>query len=343
RLRASRRGAGDLAEHRARAQARATRIVEVEDAADQLARRIEPADRLIVGVEHFTVGVHAQAAERKCNATGDRIAFIRWLIDRVRPVALVDREAFGAAAVLDVRVERNVLPHRLVPLGDGLDELTGVDAFELAGQLLDRIGGDLGDLPDAVLVALQVLHFLVEDLPGELTRLLQDDAAILRIGVVAEVGALIDEALAGRVDHDGKRVGMLLELVADREVAEFRGVHLPADRVAARPVAARARTDVKRHADAVAGVEAGAAHLGEIPAGAEIARAPFRIGLEAAGGEHDRLAVNFVYLTVVADAHAVDAIAVGQEIECAGAIADLDPALLGGFGEHVDEAGAAAD
>ena len=61
-----------------------------------------------------------------------------------------------------------------------------------------RVGGDLGDLPDAVLVAQQVLHLLVEDLPGELAGLLQDHAAVLGIGVVAEVGALVDEALAGR-------------------------------------------------------------------------------------------------------------------------------------------------
>ena len=47
------RGAGDLAEHRAGAQARAARIVEVEDAADQLARRVEAGDRLVVGVEHL--------------------------------------------------------------------------------------------------------------------------------------------------------------------------------------------------------------------------------------------------------------------------------------------------
>ena len=60
-----------------------------------------------------------------------------------------------------------------------------------------RVGGDLGDLADAVFVALQMLHLLVEDLPGELARLLQHHAAVFRVGVVAEVGALVDEALAG--------------------------------------------------------------------------------------------------------------------------------------------------
>src|SRR5580692_3440796 len=47
------RRAGDLAEHGAGHQAGAAWIVEVEQAADKFARGIQPADRLIVGVEHF--------------------------------------------------------------------------------------------------------------------------------------------------------------------------------------------------------------------------------------------------------------------------------------------------
>ncbi len=131
------------------------------------------------------------------------------------------------------------LRHRRVVLGDGLEELLGVHAFELFCELLERIGRHLGDLADAVLVALHVLDLGVEHLPGELVGLLQHDAAVFRIGVVAEVGALVDEALAVGVDEDAERIGMLLELVADREVAELGRVHLPLHRVAARPVAAR--------------------------------------------------------------------------------------------------------
>ena len=55
----------------------------------------------------------------------------------------------------------------------------------------------LGDLLDAVLVALEMLHLLVENLPGELAGLLEHDAAVFRVGVVAEVRALVDEAAAG--------------------------------------------------------------------------------------------------------------------------------------------------
>src|SRR5258707_11593625 len=65
-----------------------------------------------------------------------------------------------------------------------------------------------------------MLHLAVEDLPGELPRLIQNDAAVLRVGVVAEVRSLVDEAPALGVDVDPPWIGMLLELVADREVAE---------------------------------------------------------------------------------------------------------------------------
>src|SRR5262249_10828353 len=254
-----------------------------------------------------------------------------------------DREPFGPAAVLGVGIERDVLAHRLVPLSDGLDELFGVDAVKLLGQVLDRVGGHLADLADAGFVALQVLHLLVEDLPGGLARLLQNYPAGLRVGVIAEVGALVDEALAGGVDHDRERIGVLLELVADREVAKLGGIHLPADRVTARPVAARTCADLERHADAVAGVEAGAPHLGEVPAGSEIAGAPLGVGLEAAAGEHDRLAVKLAHLTAVADAYAFDAVAGREQVERAGAVTDVDAALLRRLGQHVDEARAAAD
>src|SRR5215208_1510077 len=188
-----------------------------------------------------------------------------------------------------------------------------------------------------------MLHLLVENLPGELSRLLEDHAAVFRVGVIAEVRAFVDEALAGGVDHDGERIGVLLELIADREIAKFRRIHLPAHRVTARPVAARTCANLERHADAVAGVEARAAHLGEIPAGAEIARAPFRISLEAAAGEHHGFSAHLADLAIVAHAHAFDAVTVADQFDRPRLVADFDAAFLRGVGQHVDEAGAAAD
>src|SRR2546422_302372 len=46
--RASRARSGDAAEHRARGEAGAAGIVEIEQPADQLARGVEPVDRLVV-------------------------------------------------------------------------------------------------------------------------------------------------------------------------------------------------------------------------------------------------------------------------------------------------------
>src|SRR5262249_19653 len=93
----------------ARARGRAARDAaepsgrgEVKEAAHQFTGGIEAADRLVVGIEHLGVGGDTHAAEGKGEAAGDRVAFERRLIDRVRPVALVDGESFRASAILDV-------------------------------------------------------------------------------------------------------------------------------------------------------------------------------------------------------------------------------------------------
>src|SRR3546814_1628937 len=79
----------------------------------------------------------------------------------------------------------------------------------------------LRHVADAILVAEQGRHLAVEDLPGELAGLVEDDAAVLGIGIVADVGAFVDEAPPAGVDHDAELVGVLLEAVADGEIAEL--------------------------------------------------------------------------------------------------------------------------
>jgi hypothetical protein len=73
-----------------------------------------------------------------------------------------------------------------------------------------------------------VEHLGVEDLPGELPRLLEGRAAVLRVGEAVEVGALVDEAPAVGVDEDAEGIAVLLELVADGELAELGRVPVPA-------------------------------------------------------------------------------------------------------------------
>ena len=81
---------------------------------------------------------------------------------------------------------------------------------------------------------------------------------------------------------------MLLKLIADRKVAEFGSVHLPLHGVTARPVSPGTGSDVERHANAIAGVETRASHLGEVPSRPEITRPPLRVGFETPTGKHHR-------------------------------------------------------
>jgi hypothetical protein len=66
----------DAAEYRTSHQARSAPIIEIEQTADQLAGRVEAADRPVVGVEHFTVSGYAQAPEREGDAAGHRIGLV---------------------------------------------------------------------------------------------------------------------------------------------------------------------------------------------------------------------------------------------------------------------------
>ena len=61
---------------------------------------------------------------------------------------------------------------------------------------------------------------LIEDLPGEHAWLPNDLAAVFRVSVAVEVGALIDIAFAACIDDDTERIIVLLELIADREIPE---------------------------------------------------------------------------------------------------------------------------
>src|SRR5881409_52855 len=136
-------------------------------------------------------------------------------------------------------------------------------------------------------------HLRIEDLPGELPGLLEDRAAVLRVGEAVEIGAFVDEAPAVGIDEDAEGIAVLLELVADVELAELGRVPVPATGVAARPVAEGAGADLEGHAEAVAGVEARAAHLGQLPARTEVARSPLGVGLEAAAGFDGEAAEEF--------------------------------------------------
>src|SRR4029077_19514717 len=111
---------------------------------------------------------------------------------------------------------------------------------------------------------------LVEDLPGEHARLLQDFAAVFGVGIAVEVEDLFDKPLPARGDDDAERVAVLLKAVADIEIADRRRVEVPGAGMRARPMPGRRRPEIERHLETLPGVVARAAHLREVPAGAQI-------------------------------------------------------------------------
>src|SRR2546426_2076652 len=323
------RRAGETAEHSARDESGAARVVEVEDPADHLAGGVEPRYLGRIVIEHLSVGVDAKTAEREGDPARGRVRLERRLVDRVGPVRLRGLEADGATAVPRVRIEGHVAAHGRVEGAHGTEKALGIHIFELRGQLFERLRPHLGHARDAVLGAQQMKHLRIEDLPGELPGLLEDRAAVLRVGEAVEVGALVDEAPAVGVDEDAEGIAVLLELVADGELAELGRVPVPAAGVAARPVAEGVGADLQGHAEAVAGVEARAAHLGQLPARTEVARPPLGVGLEAAAGEHDRPRDEITNLSTAAYAHAVYTHTVPQERQRPRLVEDLDPTPVG--------------
>ena len=108
--------------------------------------------------------------------------------------------------------------------------------------------------------------------------------------------------------------------------------------MAAGPVAAAGGPGVERHADAVAGVETGAADLRDLPAGPEILGAPGGVGLEAAAGEHHRVGGQ----DRVRDMHTAHPIGLHVEGHGAHAVTDVDAGASRDVGQAVHEPRTAA-
>src|SRR6266511_2222221 len=161
-----------------------------------------------------------------------------------------DRNApeFGELAIGD-QFEKHSYPLGILINADGrrfVDEGADFHSFTYAKYgraVLEQPGQFAWQVFDA-----QVFHLRIEDLPGELPGLLEDRAAILRVGEDVEVGALVHEAAAVGVDEDAEGIAVLLELVADGELAELGRVPVPAAGVAARPVAEGVGADLEGHA-----------------------------------------------------------------------------------------------
>ena len=254
----------------------------IKQPADDLAGGVQPRDHPAIEVLDLALRRDLQAAERERHPGRHVVGVERRGIERHRPVGLVDREPVRPPPVEHVRIERHVTCAGGVELPHRPQKSCRVHAGELGRQLLERVCLRLGDAADAILAAQQRVRLGVKNLPGEHARQAHDPAAVFRIRVAVEIGALIDIALALSIDEDAEWIVVLLELVADGEVAIGRRVDVPGHRVAARPVAVRPRADPKRHVEAGTHVETGAADFREVPARSEITRAHLRVRLEAA-------------------------------------------------------------
>src|SRR5262249_51089464 len=129
------------------------------------------------------------------------------------------------------------------------------------------------------------------------------------VSVVAEVGALVDETFAVAVDHQAERIAVAIAgAVLAVHVAVVGGVALPGHCMRTGPLAVGLRPDIDRHADAVAGVVAGAPNLRHVPARAEVAGAPLTTRFEAATRQHDRRHAEQLLRAVDENADAFDAV-----------------------------------
>ena len=184
---------------------------------------------------------------------------------------------------------------------------------------------------------------LVEELEGGALGLGEDGAAVLGVGVVADVGALVDEALAVDIDDQSVGIGVLLVEVGDDSIAGWWGVEVPGDSVGSGPVTEGLGAGVDGGLDCVAGVESGASHLGHVPTGTEVAGAHFGVGLEAASREHDGVGVEFFDGVLGPELDAGDAAAVAEQIDHLRAVTYLDAGAFSGRELLVGESFAGAD
>ena len=86
--------------------------------------------------------------------------------------------------------------------------------------------------------------FGIENLPRRLPGLFQDTATILGIGIVPEIRTLIQKTFAFIVHYQREGIRVLLEHVAYSQVAEFRSIEVPGDRVTTGPVTPGRSADV---------------------------------------------------------------------------------------------------
>ena len=217
-----------------------------------------------------------------------------------------------------------------------LDRLLVVD-LQLLDQPFQRVGLERHAGRVARLEHLQ--HLAVEDLVNQAAWLLQDHAAVFRVGVRIQIRALVHKASAFDVDHHAVRIGQTVRFIGQITAAVIGRLGIDRCRMTTAPMAPRHGADIHRHFQAVAVVKVRAAHLGVIPRVAEIKPAPRRIGFKPTRGQHHRFRVERGNAVRPARHDAVHATALAlRQPHRAGVVADLDTHRLGGLKPRLGQA-----
>ena len=163
------------------------------------------------------------------------------------------------------------------------DRLRLVVDVELGDEVLQRVGRDR--LAGGVARLEQVDDLGVEDLVGLGAGFGEDGAAVLCIGEHGAVLPFVDEAAAPAVDHDAVGVAEAVASVGEFARGEVAPVGRDRGGVAAAPLAPGHGADGHGHAQAVALIVRGAAHLGATDQWTDVLGAHLHVGLEAAAAE----------------------------------------------------------
>src|SRR5215217_8850184 len=93
-----------------------------------------------IDIDDAPLYVGAYATESEGDAAGDCVGLERRLVDRQRPIGFRDREPLRRTTVLAARIVGDLAPHRAIEPVDRAQQLRAIDAFELSGERLERVG-----------------------------------------------------------------------------------------------------------------------------------------------------------------------------------------------------------
>src|SRR5258708_20108958 len=94
--------------------------------------------------------------------------------------------------------------------------------------------------------------------------------------------SFVQKAVTKAINNYSVWIRVFLKGVANRTVANRRGIQIPGNRMAAAPMPIGLSAALKRHGDAVPCVEPGAPHFDKIPARAQVLSTHFAIVFESA-------------------------------------------------------------